>query len=385
MTTTQRPDRGSSAAAPGEAVPRRRPPARGRGRVALAGWIVAGLALLVASLVVALTIGPANSTAAGSIEPLRPADVLASAAHHVREALATIGLGGDPGPGPLSAIREAIVWQGRAPRILVAVFVGSGLALAGAVMQSVTRNPLADPYLLGLSSGASLGAVLVLLLGVGILLPVAAFAGAMAALLLTLSIGGGSAAPHRLVLAGVAVAQGLSALVSFAIFTTARGDSYRDILGWLLGSLSGATWAAVAIAAAATILVGAVLVASARTLDSFAFGEVTAASLGVRVVRSRWLLLTASALLTGALVSVSGSIGFVGLVLPHMVRLVAGTRHRVVLPLAALGGGIFLLWADTAARTLFAPLEVPVGILTAAIGAPVFAVLLARRRRGGGR
>lgn len=338
-----------------------------------------GVVVLAGSLVVALTIGPANSATAG-LERLRPGDVLASAGHHVRVLLAQLGLGIDPGPPPLSAIREAIIWQGRAPRLFTAVFVGAGLALAGAVMQSVTRNPLADPYLLGLSSGASLGAVLVLLLGVGLLLPVAAFAGAMLALLLTLSLGGGSAAPHRLVLAGVAVAQGLSALVSFAIFTTARGDSYRDILGWLLGSLSGATWASVGIAGVATVVVGAVLIGSARTLDSFAFGEVTAASLGVRVVRSRWLLLTASALLTGALVSVSGSIGFVGLVLPHMVRLVAGSRHRVVLPLAALGGGVFLLWADTAARSMFAPLEVPVGILTAAIGAPVFALLLARRR-----
>ncbi len=335
--------------------------------------------LLAGSLVLALTLGPANTTTTG-LEPLRPGDVLASAAHHIRTALAELGLAADPGPGPLSQIREAIIWQGRAPRVLTAVFVGAGLALAGAVMQSVTRNPLADPYLLGLSSGASLGAVLVLLLGVGLLLPVAAFAGAMIALLLTLSLGGGSAAPHRLVLAGVAVAQGLSALVSFAIFTTARGDSYRDILGWLLGSLSGASWASVAIAGAAVALVGTTLLASARTLDAFAFGEVTATSLGVRVTRSRWLLLTASALLTGALVSVSGSIGFVGLVLPHMVRLVAGSRHRVVLPLAALGGGIFLLWADTAARSIFAPLEVPVGILTAAIGAPVFALLLARRR-----
>lgn len=346
-------------------------------------WIAGGLAVLLATWVVSITIGPAGSVAS-DLPALRPGDVFTSAWHHVHAFAAGMGIAADPGDPPLSAIREAIIWQGRAPRVLVASVVGAGLALAGAVMQSVVRNPLADPYLLGLSSGASLGAVAVLVLGVSLALPAAAFVGAMAALALTLALAGreGTASPGRMILAGVAVAQGASAFVSFTLFATVRGDSYREILTWLLGSVAGSTWTSLAIAAGALLLVGPFILGSARTLDSFAFGDVAAASLGVDVARSRWLLLTATALLTGAMVSVSGAIGFVGLVFPHVVRLLVGSRHRLVLPLAALTGAIFLTWADTLARTVFAPEELPVGIVTAAVGAPVFAWLLRRRRNG---
>lgn len=346
-------------------------------------WLLGGLVVLLGSWVAAVTIGPAGSIAS-DLPALRAGDVLASAGYHVRTFAAGVGLGTAPEESPISAIREVIIWQGRAPRVLVAAAVGAGLSLAGAVMQSVTRNPLADPYLLGLSSGASLGAVLVLVFGVALALPAAAFAGAMLALGLTLALAGtrGGLSPGRTVLAGVAVAQGASALVSFAIFATVRGDSYREILTWLLGSVAGATWGSVAIAAGAVAVLGPMILGSARTLDSFAFGDVTAASLGVNVARSRWLLLTATALLTGAMVSVSGAIGFVGLVFPHVVRLLVGSSHRLVLPLAALGGAIFLTWADTLARTVFAPQELPVGIVTAAVGAPIFAWLLRRRRSG---
>lgn len=345
-------------------------------------WLLGGVVVLLGTWVFAVTIGSAG-TIASDLPALRPTDVLASVWHHLRTLAASIGLGADPGQAPISAIREVIIWQGRAPRILVASAVGAGLALAGAVMQSVVRNPLADPYLLGLSSGASLGAVAVLVLGMSIALPVAAFAGAMVALALTLTLAGraGTASPGRMILAGVAVAQGASALVSFTIFSTVRGDSYREILTWLLGSVGGATWSSVLIAGGALVIVGPLILGAARTLDSFAFGDVTAASLGVNVNSSRWLLLTATALLTGAMVSVSGAIGFVGLVFPHVVRLLVGTSHRLVLPLAALGGAIFLTWADTLARTVFAPQELPVGIVTAAVGAPVFAWLLRRGRR----
>lgn len=283
----------------------------------------------------------------------------------------------------LDPLDEAIVWQLRLPRILTAAAVGAGLALAGAVMQAVTRNRLADPYLLGLSSGASVGAVGVLLLGVGLLLPVAAFAGALAALALTLviaSAGGRGLEPGRMILAGVAVSAFGSALTSLVIFWTATGDSYREIVSWLLGSLAGARWPAVAIAAGALLVVGLPLLRSARTLDAFAFGDTAAAALGVPVVRTRWLLMVATALLTGAMVSVSGAIGFIGLVVPHAVRLVVGARHRRLLPLAALTGAIVLVWADTAARTLLDPRELPVGIVTAVLGTPVFVALLLRRR-----
>lgn len=340
-------------------MPSRAPRPRG-GRL---GWWLAGLGVvLAASLVVAVTIGPAD---------IAPTDVVRSLLHH-------LGLGG----APLSPLHEAIVWSSRAPRALTAAAVGAGLALCGAVMQGLTRNPLADPYLLGLSSGASLGAVVVLVLGVGLLLPVAAFGGAMLALVATLALAGGAGrlTPTRTILAGLAIGQACAAVTSFVIFWSATGDSYREILSWLLGSLAGSTWSSAAIAAGALALAGTALLGSARTLDAFAFGDVAASALGVPVARARWLLYVVVALLTGAMVSVSGSIGFVGLIVPHAVRLVVGARHHRVLPAAALAGAVFLLWADTAARTVFDPRELPVGILTAGLGAPVFALLLLRRR-----
>ena len=332
-------------------------------------WAVGLIVLLGASVIVAVTIGPAG---------LAPSDVFASIAAH-------LGIG-EP---TLSPLRDGIVWELRMPRVLTAAAVGAGLALCGAVMQALTRNPLADPYLLGLSSGASVGAVIVIVLGVGLLLPFAAFAGALVALVATLALAagasgrggvGGSLTPTRTVLAGLAVASVFGAVTSLVIFWSATGDSYREILNWLLGSLAGTDWTSVAIAGGAVLVIGIPLLTSAKTLDAFAFGDTAAAALGVHVGRSRALLLTATALLTGALVAVSGSIGFVGLILPHGVRLLVGSRHRALLPLSALAGAIFLVWVDTGARTLFDPRELPVGILTALIGGPVFALLLLRNR-----
>jgi iron complex transport system permease protein len=342
------------------------PPTR-RSRQAAPWWIVGASLALVVSVVVAVTIGPADLTWG---------DVWRSIATHV-------GLGGALGLEPLPLLQDGMVWELRLPRVLTAAAVGAGLAICGAVMQSLTRNPLADPYLLGLSSGASLGAVLVLVLGVSVLLPVAAFGGAVAALVAALALAGslGAVTPTRTVLAGLAVSQLAAAATSFVIFWSATGDSYREILSWLMGSVAGATWTSVAIAGGAVLILGTLLASTGSVLDAFTFGDTAAAGLGISVQRTRWLLLVGVALLTGALVSVSGAIGFVGLVLPHAVRLLTGARHRVLLPLAALLGGSFLVWADTLARTIFAPRELPVGILTAAIGAPVFALLLWRGRR----
>ena len=330
-------------------------------RVPLAGAVVGALVLLLASVVLATTLGPADVTAG---------EALASIAHH-------LGLGVDP-PERLT---DAIVWELRMPRTLTAAVVGAGLALAGAVMQSLTRNPLADPYLLGLSSGASLGAVAVLVLGLALALPVAAFAGALAALVLSLAIAraAGSLTPTRMVLAGLAVSQACAAATSVVIFWTATGDSYREIVTWLLGSLARAGWDAFVLALVALVVVGTALLGSARTLDAFAFGDTAAASLGVHVERTRWFLLVAVALLTGAMVAVSGAIGFVGLVLPHAVRLVLGAPHRRLLPVVALVGAVFLVWADTLARTVFDPRELPVGVVTALVGVPVFVAVLRRR------
>lgn len=336
-------------------------------------WVVLAIGgvIVLASAAFALALGPAD---------ISPGQIIGSAHHHLASWLGTADVA-----NPLTRIQDAIVWEGRAPRLVAAILVGAGLALSGSVMQALLRNPLADPYLLGLSSGASLGAVAVLLLGVSLVLPVAAFAGAMLALVATLALAGaasgGALIPSRTILAGVAVGQAASAITSFVIFTTAQGEAYREVLGWLLGTLAASTWSSVAIAAIALVVAGTVLVASGRTLDAFAFGDTAASGLGINVVAARWVLLGVVALLVGALVSMSGSIGFIGLVVPHAVRLLVGSRQVRILPVAAVAGALVLLWADTAARVVIAPAEIPVGILTAALGAPLFAYLLARRGR----
>lgn len=328
-----------------------------------AGWLVGALGVLLAVCAAAVTIGPADVSLG---------EVAASIGSHL----------GVPGVD-VDILTDSIVWQLRLPRVLTAAAVGAGLALSGAVMQSITRNPLADPYLLGLSSGASLGAVCVVILGLGFALPAAAFVGALAALFATLSIArvGGAITPARAVLSGLAIAQLAAAGTSFIIFWSAKGDSYREILNWLLGSVAGASWSSVAISAGALVVVGTGIVLAASRLDAFSFGDTAAASLGVNVNATRWGLLTGVALLTGAMVSVSGAIGFVGLILPHLVRGLIGPGHRRLLPLVAVVGAIFLVTADTLARTVFDPRELPVGIITAFIGVPVF-ILLIKRKRG---
>jgi len=329
-------------------------------------WLLPALgAVLLALGVAAACIGVAG---------VAPADALAAIA-------ARLGVGASP----LGAVGDAIVVDLRLPRILAAAAVGAGLAIVGAVMQALVRNPLADPYLLGVSSGASVGAVLVLVTGLGTglgalggaALPAAAFAGALLALVATLGLAGaaGGATPTRTVLAGVVVASAASAVVSLVIFWRADGDAFREILAWLLGSLAASSWSSATIA-----LVGAALalplLASGRLLDALALGDSTAGALGVDVRRTRWVLLVACALVTGALVSVSGAIGFVGLVVPHAVRLLVGASHALLLPASGLAGAIVLLVADTVARAAFDPRELPVGIVTALIGAPVFAALM---------
>ena len=325
-------------------------------------WAGALIVVLMVSLSITVTIGPAN---------LGVDQVWGSIGHHLGVASSS-----------LSPLEDAIVWQLRLPRVLTAAAVGAGLSLCGAVMQALTRNALADPFLLGLSSGASLGAVLVLILGVSLLLPVAAFIGAMIAMTGTLLLARslGVITPTRTVLAGLAVSSLAGALTSLVIFWNATGDAYREILNWILGSVAGADWTSVGIAGGSLVLIGVPVLAAAPVLDAFAFGDTAATALGVNVSRTRWLLLGGTALLTGGMVSVSGSIGFVGLVLPNAVRLIVGARHRVLLPFSALFGAIFMVWVDTAARTMFSPRELPVGIITVLVGAPIFALLLWRSR-----
>ncbi|MGY5884320.1 FecCD family ABC transporter permease [Modestobacter lacusdianchii] len=287
-------------------------------------------------------------------------------------------------------LTEHIVWQLRLPRIAGAALVGAGLALSGAVVQTLTRNALADPYLLGISGGASVGAVLVIVLGVGVTslggqlaVSLAAFAGAVLALVLVLALAtgrSGALPPGRTVLAGVAVGQLAYAVTSFVVLSSGDSDAARRVLRWTVGSLAGTRWDAVAVAAAVVGVLGAVVLAGSRALDAFAFGDRAASSLGVPVEVTRWVLYGTVALLTGAMVALAGSIGFVGLVVPHAVRLVLGPLHRRLLPVAALVGAVFLLWADTLARTLLGDTEVPIGVLTAFVGVPLFLVLLRRER-----
>ncbi|MFD7562297.1 FecCD family ABC transporter permease [Streptomyces tendae] len=336
-------------------------------RAPLVWAAAAGIVALCASVAVAVTIGPAD---------IGVTDVWSVIAAH---------LGAGAGPEGVSPIRDGIVWDLRLPRTLLAAVCGAGLAVCGAVLQSLLRNPLADPFVLGVSSGASTGAVLVVVLGVGggaLSVPGGAFIGAVCSfalvMLLSHSLGGTT---DRVVLAGVAAMQLFSALTSFVVMTAADAETTRGVLFWLLGSLGGAGWSDVRTGAAVLVLVLAVCLAHARTLDAFAFGQDAAAALGVRVARTRLVLLCATALLTAALVASAGAIGFVGLVLPHAVRALTGPGHARLLPVCALAGAVFLVWVDTLARTVLAPQEVPVGVVTSLIGVPAFVLVLYRTRR----
>ncbi|MDQ6526313.1 iron chelate uptake ABC transporter family permease subunit [Nocardioides sp. LHD-245] len=291
----------------------------------------------------------------------------------------------------VGVVDDKIVWQLRMPRVLGAAATGAGLALAGAVLQSLTRNDLADPYLLGISGGATVGAVSVIVLGVsvgglvgGAALGTAAFLGALVALALVLTLATGRTGdlpPARTVLAGVAIGQICAAYTSFAVMMSGDHDAARRVLSWTMGSLAGLRWhsATVLLVVALVALVG--IVACAADLDAFAFGDASAASLGVSIRRTRWVLLVGTALLTACLVAYTGAIGFVGLVVPHVVRLVCGPLHRRLLPLSALAGAVLMIWADTAARSLVEGQEIPIGVVTAVLGAPLFAYLLRRESR----
>ncbi|MDA2806232.1 FecCD family ABC transporter permease [Nocardiopsis suaedae] len=293
---------------------------------------------------------------------------------------------------PADSPEAYIVWELRGPRALQAVFVGAGLAVAGAVVQALVRNPVADPHLLGLSSGASTGAVLAMAAFGGaaagpLVLPGAAFAGAAAAgaAVFALARAHGTAEPLRLVLVGVAVGQLLGGATSFMVLRQASGDAQQQVLFWLLGSLAGARWPLALGCAAVVTVLSAVLTARARTLDALALGAEGAAALGVRADRARAVLFGAAALLTGAVVAVAGAIGFVGLVVPNLARPLVGAGHRRVLPTAALLGALMLVAADLAARTALRPTELPIGILTAVVGVPFLVAALRGARSGVGR
>jgi len=288
--------------------------------------------------------------------------------------------------GSWTAAQSQIVWQVRLPRVLLAAVVGAGLAVVGTTLQALVRNPLADPYVLGITSGAAVGAVGVILLGwsaFGVYsLSASAFLGALGAFALVFAMAQrhGRLSPMRMVLAGVAVSYLLSAVTSFLIFwADTDGIKARSVLFWLLGGLGGARWSHLGLPAAAVAAGTAALALQARRLNALVMGDETATSLGVRVDRFRRQLFVLASLLTAVLVAVSGGIGFVGLMMPHACRLLVGPDHRRVLPVALLGGALFLVWADLAARTVAAPEELPLGIVSALAGAPFFLYLLRRR------
>ncbi|MFF3651692.1 FecCD family ABC transporter permease [Streptomyces sp. NPDC002181] len=331
--------------------------------------VVLLVAALLASAVAGLALGPVR------IAPGRVLDIV---------------LGG---PGQRTGAFASIVWDVRMPRVLLGAVVGAGLAVAGTVLQALVRNQLADPFLLGASSGASLGAVLVIVLGAGAAgaaggigaagVPAAAFAGSMGALVAVYAMArrGGTMTTGRLILAGVAVQYILSALTSLVLVLAAHPDQIRSVLFWTLGGLGGARWDELALPAAALFVGTVLLTALARPLDLLLAGEEGARTLGLDTGRFRAAVFVLTSLVIGVLVAYSGAIGFVGLMVPHAARMVVGAGHRALLPVAALGGAVFLTLADLLARTAAAPEEIPVGVVTALVGGPFFLWMLRRSTR----
>jgi iron complex transport system permease protein len=332
-------------------------------------WALAAVAFLLLALVVGVVAGPVD---------LGVGDTLRSLG-------AKLGVPGVD--SPLSPTEESILWDLRVPRVLLAALVGGMLAVSGATYQGVFHNPLADPYLLGVAAGAGLGATLAIAylpdaLSGHQVLPLAAFAGGSVAVVLAYGIGraaGRERDSATLVLAGVTVASFFTALQTFV--QQRNTDTLQEVTSWILGTLPNTGWSDVAVLAPYVLATTAVIVALRRVVDVLSLGDLEAASLGVHVRRARLTLVVAATIGTAAAVAVSGLIAFVGIIVPHAVRLVVGTSYRGLLPLSFLAGAGFLVLADVIARTALSPAEVPIGVVTALFGAPAFALVL--RTRGG--
>jgi iron complex transport system permease protein len=324
-------------------------------------------ALLLVSVVVAIGLGPAVVT---------PGET----ARHLWAALSGGRIGSD------EVTTYQIIWQIRTPRVLLAALVGAGLSAVGVAIQAMVRNALADPFVLGVSSGASVGAVGVTVTGglavLGIhAVSVGAFVGALVASLLVYAASSsrGTLSPLRLVLTGVAMSLGFQAVMSLMIYFAPDSEATSTVLYWTMGSFGAATWGALPVVSFVVLAGLAVLYRYGRVLDVLSLGDETAASLGFDPDRYRKVLLVLVSLVTGVMVAVSGAIAFVGLVMPHVVRIVVGATHARVLAVAPLVGAIFMVWVDLAARTLVAPRELPLGVITALVGVPVFIALMRRR------
>ncbi|MCX5839071.1 MAG: iron ABC transporter permease [Deltaproteobacteria bacterium] len=283
---------------------------------------------------------------------------------------------------PLTGAERTILFSIRIPRILLAGLVGAALSCAGVVFQGLLRNPLADPYVLGVSGGAAVGAILAIVTGIGSLpfgIPGLAFTGGLLSILLVWGLSGGTGGRRtdRTLLAGIIVNAFFSALIMFLVSITS-GEQLRSVIFWLMGDLAMAGENDILLAAVFLVAGFAVMYLHARDLNILLTGEETARQLGIPVKRTRMLLLISASLVTGAAVSVSGIIGFVGLMVPHIVRMLFGSDHRLLLPASLLFGGAFLMAADTIARIVLAPAELPIGVVTALCGAPYFAYLMKR-------
>ena len=283
-------------------------------------------------------------------------------------------------------VRYQIIWQIRTPRVLLAAVVGAGLGVVGVAVQAMVRNALADPYILGVSSGASVGAVLVSVLGalsaLGIhAVSAGAFLGALGATLLVHLVARSptGVTPLRLVLTGVALSFGFQAVMSVIVYLAPSSEATATVLFWTMGSFGAATWSSLPVVAVVVVLGILVLRGLARPLDVLALGDETSASLGVDAAGQRRVLFAVTAVMTGAMVAVSGAIGFVGLVIPHIVRIAVGADHRRVLTVAPLLGALLMVWVDLFSRVVVAPRELPLGVITALIGVPVFLTLMRRR------
>ncbi len=340
---------------------------RARGLAPL--WVVAAALFLVVSVVVGVLAGPVD---------IGLGAIIGSAADRM----------GVPGvTSQLSPTEESILWELRLPRVVLAALVGGMLACAGATYQGVFRNPLADPYLLGVAAGAGLGATLAIAYAPeGIrsqrLLPLAAFVGASLAVVLAYAVGrsaGRARDAATLVLAGVTVASFLTAAQTFV--QQRNTDTLQQVYSWILGGLPSSGWSDVLLVLPYVVLASVVIVALRRVVDVLNLGDDEATSLGVNVTRMRLALVVAATLGTAAVVAVSGLIGFVGIIVPHTIRLLTGFGYRALLPLSLVVGAGFLVLADVVARTAAAPAEIPLGVVTAFVGAPFFAIVL-RTSRG---
>jgi iron complex transport system permease protein len=335
-------------------------------------WLLIGMTGLVATVALGVSVGPTS---------ISPVGVLVELFDRLTWFSVDSGL---------SSSEAAIVWELRFPRVVLGMLVGSVLALCGGAYQGVFRNPLADPYLLGVAAGAGLGATFMIVNEIGDgrgffdPVPLAAFGGAMLAVAASYTIGvlgDRTRSPTSLILAGVAVASFFTALQTFA--QQSNDETIRRVYSWILGSLTTSGWGEVLLLLPYALVCGAVLLAHRRRFDVLAVGDEEAESLGVNVQKTRTIVVLVASLATAAAVAVSGLIAFVGIIVPHTVRLLVGTSYRLVLPLSAIGGAIFLVLTDLFARTALSPAELPIGVVTAFFGAPFFIVVLRSSRQSG--